>query len=279
MTIRNITTLISGMIRPVEFWKTGATSEAAGTLVSTWFLGGYPLAGTVSTAGVGGETLTTTTGGGALYFNNVNNLTNSSFNYISRLEFNSSSTATHYIICDRLWHNSGLPATGINNLTINSVAWPNRCQNTDYTYSGVSSGYNVQVALEFSVASSAVTVSTSYINYTNSNGTSGRTGICVLPATPAIHSFVPFVLATGDLGVQSIQSLTIGSGQIGATFRLVAYREVAHVGLRSTNSIGKWDAINLGMPRLFNDSVPFIVYNPDSTTARTVIGKINYSQG
>lgn len=275
MSIININSVISGMIQPIEFWKAGTTSEAAGVMVSTWFLSGNPLTGVVSTAGLAGETLTTTSGGGAIYFRNPN----SGYTYLSKLEFNSSATSTHYIVCDRLWHNSGLPATGINNLAINSVAWPSRCPDASGSLTPNISGYNIMAALEFSVASTAATVSTSYINYTNSDGISNRTGICILPASPAINTFAPFALASGDLGIKSIENITIGSGQVSATFRLVAYREIAHIALRTTNSIGKWDAINIGMPRMFDNSVPFIVYTPDSTTARTIFGKIGYSQG
>jgi len=86
--------------------------------------------------------------------------------------------------------------------------------------------------LEFETASTvAVATRTATISYTNSDGTTGRTGTLLqaVPATPVAGYCVPFVLAGSDKGVRSVETFTFSSalstgGGGAAICKLVAQR-------------------------------------------------------
>lgn len=52
---------------------------------------------------------------------------------------------------------------------------------------------------------------TATISYTNQNGVAGQSASCVIPITAKIGLLIPFVLASGDWGVQSVQTVTLSA--------------------------------------------------------------------
>jgi hypothetical protein len=66
------------------------------------------------------------------------------------------------------------------------------------------------------------------LSYTNSAGTAGRTAtMASFPATAVIGTVVWFQLAAGDSGVQSIQSVTLGTSYAGGAVSLIVARPLA----------------------------------------------------
>ncbi|HRK46451.1 MAG TPA: hypothetical protein PK324_12550, partial [Nocardioides sp.] len=110
------------------------------------------------------------------------------------------------------------------------------------------------------------------ISYTNSDGTAGRTGtIPSFPATAAAGTLVPFMLQAGDRGVRSIQSITLGTSLVSGTVHLLLLRHLASLPFVASGRVeAAWD--QLGIPRLFDGSVPFLAWQPQGTTAVNVSG-------
>jgi hypothetical protein len=74
------------------------------------------------------------------------------------------------------------------------------------------------------------------MTYTNSLGSSGKTAtMASYPATAQAGTVVPFPLSAGDVGVQSIQTLPLGTSYVSGTIHLVAYRHVATVPVPTAN--------------------------------------------
>jgi hypothetical protein len=85
-------------------------------------------------------------------------------------------------------------------------------------------------------------------------------------------------LQAGDVGVQLIQSLGLSVSWISGTISLVAYRILARLELMAQipNAI---DALTSGFPRLFDNTVPFLIFIPNTTTTSNITGHVIWTQG
>jgi hypothetical protein len=185
-----------------------------------------------------------------------------------------SSQAGVLLLCDRLWHNSGISVTTTTAQTVNSVTFPARDRN------GATDGEGVYVGLEI-VTTTGAGVATPSISYTNSAGTSGRTSTTVDTYTasrPSGH-FYRLGLAAGDVGVQSIQSVTLGVSMTSGSVSLVAYRILASLELPAAGIPNAVDALSSGMPRLYDNTVPFLLFIPQTTTTGLITGSVVFTQG
>lgn len=270
MAITTLDQLIAGSLPSEDIVKAGFTGEAAGQLHSPFYLAGRPGAATAPSPGLAGAALTSYAGQipfpAAVGGENI---------YLSRLEFAQAANIGGVIFCDRLWHNSGIVVTTTTAQTVNSVAWPARddAESTD--------GQGILVGLEVSTATTnASAVTNTTMSYTNDAGTAGRTAtIPSFPATAVAGTFVPFLLAAGDTGVRSIQSITLGTSYGAGAVHLVAYRRIVAIGTPLANVVAAGDAITMGMPRLFDASVPSLLLHLVGTAAGVLSGSIRYAQG
>jgi hypothetical protein len=267
--ITTVDGLLAGMTPPNEIMKIGTTMQAAGVQHSLLYATGRPAAAAAPAPGLNGTTLTTYPG--QIPFTNP---TAGLLSYLASLE----ATATQILalmLMDRLWHNSGIVAatTGAQAITFSGL--PSRDAN------GGALGAGCMAALEVStVTGNGAPVTTITISYTNETGTAGRTGtIASFPATAVAGTFVPFALQAGDLGIRSIQSITLGTSLVSGTVHLVVYRKLAALNLTQPNAGAPKDAIGLGFPRLYDNTVPFLVCLPNGTTAATVTGSLVVAQG
>ena len=58
-----------------------------------------------------------------------------------------------------------------------------------------------------------------------------------------------------------------------------AYRVLARLDLTSALNPGVLDAVTGGMPQLYNNTVPFLIFIPSTTTASNISGNLIYAQG
>jgi len=183
MAITTLDGVIAGMQPPVPFAKALTPTLVAGRPHSLFYLAGFPGAATAPSPGMGGAALTSYAG--QLPFSNPA----SGNSYLARLQGQTSTGGT-LILADRLWHNSGLSMTSTSAQTINSVAFPARDAD------GSTDGNRVQIALEVTTATGSGTP-TLTMGYTNSGGTSSKTGTGILTgvASSAIGAFYPMGLA------------------------------------------------------------------------------------
>ena len=266
--ITTVDGIIAGMRPPEDFLKVGGTMEAAGVHHSLFYTSGRPGGATAPTSGLAGAALTAYSG--QIPWVNPG----SGNSYIARLQATGSQTGC-LLLLDRLWHNSGIAVTTTSAQTINSAAWPARDRE------GTANGENILVAIEVSTATTnGSAIANTTLSYTNQAGTSGRTAtIASFPATAVAGTFVPFQLAAGDTGVRSIQSITLGTSYGGGAIHLVAYRILARLELPIANTGGAIDAVSGGFVRCFDNTVPFLVWLPTSTTGVTVAGQLIITQG
>lgn len=270
MAITTVDGIVANLLSPADVTKGSFTGEAAGQYHSPFYLPGMPGAATAPSPGLAGAALTAYTGQipfpAAVGGKNV---------YLARMETTQGGSIGAVTLCDRLWHNSGFTVTTTTAQTVNSVAWPARDMD------GSTNGRGVQVGLEVSTATTnAGAITNMTMSYTAADGTAGRTAtVASFPATAVMGTFVPFLLQAGDTGVRSIQSLTLGTSLVTGTVHLVAYREIVGLGTPVANTQVQQGPLDLGLPRLYDNSVPFLTYTLTGTSGGVTNTQLTYAQG
>lgn len=268
MAITTLDGAIAGAQPPDAFLKVGSTMEAIATLHSLAYVSGQPGAAVAPSPGLAGAALTTYAG--QIPFSNP--VTGNS--YLFRFDMRATGVGV-LILYDRLWHNSGFTVTTTTAQTVSSSAFPARDAD------GTISGSGVQVAVEVSTATTnAGAIANMTLTYTNSTNTGSRTATMTsFPATAVAGTFVPFQLQAGDLGVKSIEALTLGTSLVTGVVHLVAYRELASIGCFIANTSDAVDALTSGFVRMHDNTVPFLLWHPSATTGVTIAGKLVVTQG
>jgi hypothetical protein len=265
-------TTLDGMIagaQPVRMFAKAVVAAAISQ--TTWGQAGAPGAGTWNstlnggtyTSPVNGQMPHTDPGGG----NNA---------YLSRAFFGhlTGGTTTGYaMLCDRLWDNGGIDVTSTTAQNITSPTWPSR------DAAGGTTGIGVLLALDVSVTVVGAATPTFTVSYTNSAGTSGRstTNVSGSVAAPVAGRVFYFGLQAGDVGIRSVQSITLSNAWTSGTINLVAFRPLTVIALGGNQ--GNVDCITGGFPRLYNGSVPFWIYQLGTAPGNPIYGIYAESQG
>ena len=267
MTISTLDQLIAGFQPPRAFYKSITPTLVAGRPASLWGLNGNPGAGSYSSS-LNGSTLTAPVNG-QLPFTNPGSGTS----YMARL-LAQSTQAGMLLLCDRLWHNGGFTITSISAQSITSPTWPARDN------AGTTNGDGVLLGMEISSATSSGTP-TITASYTNQAGTSGQSATNSIPtvASSAAGSFYPIGLQAGDTGVQAVASITLSATWTSGTMNLVAYRIIGMLDLPGTLQPNDIDPITGGLPQMYNGTVPFLLFYPNTTTASVITGSLTIAQG
>lgn len=256
---------LAGMRPPEPILKVGAAT-VVGRLYSPFYVAGRPGAAAAPSPGIAGAALTSYAG--QIPFTNPG----AGNSYLAALSGTCNVLGT-LLLCDRLWHNSGVSVTLTTSQTVNSVAWPARDAD------GSANGASVMIGAEVSTVMGAGTP-TWTMGYTNSAGTAGRSIVTpAQAATMAVGSFIPIPLAGGDVGVRSIQTWQQSATMTSGVYHLVAYRVLARVPVGAANVDSALDAISGGFPRLYDNTVPFLLWLPATTTAPTLQGQMIVAQG
>lgn len=264
MAITTLDGVIAGCEPPQYFLKvpTYSINTALGSLFNS---SGIPGAAVFSTAGLGGEALTSYPG--QIPFTNPSAGQKA---YVARFAVAPRSTSV-LTLCDRVWQNSGF------NVTTTAVQNFTGCPdfNRDVN-NAVGVGEGIFVALELQVGvGSTVNVS---ITYTNSAGVTGRTSLVRISNFGGNGLFLPFPLQAGDTGVRSIQSASIAAAQVSGAMSFVAFRPITIVGSTAETSANVIDPLTGGLPEIFNNSVLFLVTNQPSAIG-PVSGSITFTKG
>lgn len=249
--------------------KAAFTGEASGQYHSSLYLAGRPGAGVAPTPGLNGAALTSYAGcipvPAAVGGQNI---------HLARLEFSQANNIGGVTVIDRLWHNSSIVITTTTAQAITPVAIPARDNN------GAALGAGIMAAIEVSATTGGGAISNTTISYTNELGTSGRTGtIPSFPASAVAGTFVPFMLQAGDLGVRSVQSITLGTSYVSGTVHLVLYRELSSLGSTVPNVTSSAGPIELGLPRIFDNGVLHLIYTLVGTAAGITNAQLTFAQG
>ncbi len=266
MSITTLDGVIAGLTPPNHFCKVG-TACTAGRFRSMFYATGAPAAAAVPSPGVNGAALTTYAG--QLPFTNPGG----GNSYLARLAAFCTLQPGTLLLVDRLWHNSGLSVTLTSSQPIASGAFPARDRN------GAVNGADVLVGLEVTSTMGAGTPNIT-LGYTNSNGTTGRSATYTgAPTTMAAGDFLPLPLQSGDVGVGAVESLQLSATMTSGSFSLVAYRVLAQLGMGLAGVDAALDALGTGLPRLYNDTVPFLLFLPVNANIPTIVGQTVVAQG
>ena len=265
MAITTLDGALAGMLPPQFFMKATAPTLTVGRPYSLWNLAGTPVAGTQDGT-LNGAVLTSNQG--QIPFSNPG----SGNTYLARFTASASQVGT-MILADRLWSNGGISITSTSLQSITSPTWPARDSN------GATLGAGVLIGAELSVATGSGTP-TLTLGYTDAAGNSSLTATNIhgTTASSPIGSF--FIFGTQGTGVRSVESIQLSSTWTSGTLNLVAFRVLAVVDISAAGTPGVVDAITGGFPRLYNNTVPFLIYIPSVTTAPTgLAGQVVYTQG
>lgn len=276
MAITTLDGVAAGNRPPMWIAKAVTATLVAGRPASLWSLAGSPGAGAFD-ATLNGVVLSSSSAlvnGQIPHYNPV-----SGNAYLARLS-GSATQAGRILLLDRMWHNGGYTITSTAAQNSTTPTWPSRCPTSGTDDTPATTGHGVLLALEISAATGAGTP-TITISYTNQAGTAGRTATNIIAtgATSAIGATYFIGLQAGDTGVRSVQSLTLSATWTSGTMNLVAYRLLADMELPGAFMPNALDFISAAGPRLYDGTVPWLVFIPNTTTATNFSGSYAETHG
>lgn len=255
----------------IPFMKTGTAADTTGYWYCTSKDNGFPGAWAPGTPGLNGRVTdgTQTADNGCIKIKNPS----VGANFLTELQMASSVNHTH-LFFDCLWVNSGIAVTTTTAQAIVTPTLPARDSD------GTTNGEGCMIAMLTTTANTnAAAIANSTVSYTNSKGVSGRTATLTalqgsqIPVSPAIGTIVWFNLAAGDTGVQSIQSLTLGTSLTAGANSLMICRDIATIGTTIANVSAQKI---LGSPgiRLYNGTCMLHCILASATTATFFSGEL-----
>lgn len=165
---------------------------AGGIYYSSWAMASFPGPGGVPPAGSGATVSKATPGAFPFSAPSGSNLL-----YLDHCSAVGSSASVSLFVADRLVHTSGLSGVLTSAQPVNTVALPARA----------TGGVGVQIALEV-YTNTGGNARTFTVSYTNTLGTPGRT-VSVTGLMNGAGRMLMLPLAAGDLGVLSVESVTL----------------------------------------------------------------------
>lgn len=271
MAITGVDSLVAALIPyPQIVGKDSTTAKQAGTPHTPWYGTGIIGAGSAPSGGLNGATFSGTVAGQIP-------IPAASTGETVKLE---QATLLHtgnigaIWLVDRLWGDVPVVTTTTGQ-AVTSPTWPAR------DVSASTAGAGVYLALECSSATGnggAITNTT--VTYTNSGGTGSKTAtLPSFPATAPAGTWVPFSLAAGDVGVRSVQTVTLGTSYVSGAIHVVVFRLIAQIPVPTANVATLLDWDQLGLPSIWDNSVLQLVYWPTGTAVGSVAGSFTYAQG
>ena len=249
-------------------FKVGTAPEAAGQYYCFAKDSGAPGAWSPGTPGINGRNTNGTLSADAGCISA--GTPSSGVNYIRDISLAASQTGM-FILADVLWVNTGLVVTTTTAQAITQPTLPARDN------LGTTNGYGIGAGILVTTATTnASAITNMTLSYTNSAGVAGRTGtIASFPATAVIGTFVPFQLAQGDVGIRSIQSITLGTTLTAGAISLICFNFLATspVTLANIGSIAFERRLDL---RLNNEHCLLPFWLASTTTATNLTGVIYF---
>jgi hypothetical protein len=274
LTINSVDSLVANLVPyPTVIGKDATTAKAAGTPHTPWYGTGIIGAGAAPTGALNGATISSVSGvlAGAVPMPAA---ASGETTRLARISLVQAGNVGMVWLIDRQWGNVPVVSTTTAQ-AVTSPTWVAR------DASASTSGAGVYLALECSSATgNAGAITNTTVSYTNSAGTSGRTAtVPSFPATAPAGTWVPLALQAGDVGVRSVQSITLGTTYVSGQVHLVAFRLVADLALPTSNVANAANFTTLGLPSIWDNSALQLVYWPTGTAVGAVAGSVTYAQG
>jgi hypothetical protein len=258
--------------RSIPFYKVGSAPDAA----AYWYCfskdNGFPGTWSTGTPGTGGRNTSGTDAADAgclpLWTPTTGNLYLKSANIAGTV-------LQYYSLMDILWVNTALSVTATGAQTI-TMSGPLPARDINGNTSGVGCVVGI---LNTGTNTNAAAISNSTINYTNSSGTGSRTATLsnfagdMIPATMIIGTVTLFQQQAGDVGVQSVQSISLGSAVSAGSFSVFIARPILTVAATVLN-VGAYREIPDPGIRLYNGSCLHWFLKATANTATTISGDV-----
>lgn len=270
MAITTVDGIIAGAKPPQFFYKFLSTGLTAGQTASLFYSTGVPGPAVAPTPGINGTT-NLTSYAGQIPFTNPSSGQNTYLTRLTAAGYNTVSQG-NLMLCDRIWHNSGITMNSTATQNIVSPTFPARDNN------GTSNGDGYLIGLEVSANCGAQTPTISVV-YTNpANQSRTATFQLATTASPAVGRFFPLALQGTDKGVKSIQSLTFGgTAWTTGTVHLVVYRILQIIQVAAGGAPISASPMQTGLIRLYDNTVPFILVQNAQNVS--LFGTMSVSQG
>lgn len=260
MPIDTMDKLVAALAGSQRFniYKASISAQAAGSFIDLLIANGFPSAGAAPATGNG--TYYTPGTNGVLP---VQNAASGKANYLLQLGLACSSVCC-LILYDRIWAVSGYSGT------VTAAQGPS----TPPTLPRWSPGDGVECWMEVYTALGSTSV-TATLNYTNQDGTSGRSASLTVPASMGANRMLPFPYQGGDRGVQTIASVTLSASTgTAGNFGLTLLRRIAEVEVTAANIGRVLDAFDIGMPQLPDNCSLVLMALVSGTSTGAIIGQL-----
>lgn len=250
----------------IPFYKASITSVAGFFYSLFRSSAGMPAASTLAIPTTSGRTLGRTDPGAIPIPAAGSNIL-----YQAAVDLVGTTTGT-LILADRLVEYGGLSGTSTSAQAVSAVALPTRA----------GTGVGCELWLDWYTATGSTASATVTASYTNSAGVSGRTATLVggTPASVPANRAYRMALQSGDVGVQSVQSLTLGTstgtaGNIGLTIR----RPLAIWPMPAANIGQKWGYAETALSVIPTDACLELLVLATTTNTGAIQGMLAVAQG
>lgn len=261
MTITSLDGLVAATRTTLPFYKISSTA-LSNTLQSLWKTTNLPLAGVTPPTGSGEAPSKTTLG--AFNFSEVGG---STLIYCGRAVLTMATLGT-MLLYDRLVHTSGLSGNITTEQTVNSTAL------TRYT-----DGIGVELFLEWYTPTGS-TASTVTIVYTNSSGTTGRTATATIQASPVAGTMQNIPLQSGDIGIRSVQSITLSAGTgVAGNFGITLVKRLIDINTDAVNAGKVFGPFDVGLPTIAAAPCLALAVQTSTTYTGIISGSLGLLQG
>jgi hypothetical protein len=261
MAITTLDGVIAAPSQRVSMIKTAARTAVAVTPFSVFDVAGNPgagvLAGTSTAAGV---VPTTATAGCP----SVNAYAGGALGYINKIDFGAT-VACRLALFDMLFKAGAYAFTAATTTLAAQPSYAARMLGgTDFT--------NTEIWIEVSTAFVTGTAWQVNVTYTNQSGVAGKTAIISAAQAAAgltQGKMFQLALASGDSGVQKIESVIVTNGGTAMTagaFNVLVMRRLWGARVRVANDGDVHDLFRSGLPQVFASSAFVVQCIPDSTS-------------
>lgn len=256
---------------PTIWGKDPTTAKAAGIPHTPWYGTGLIGAGAAPTGGLNGANFSGPALAGQVPMPAA---VAAATSVILRANATQTANVGGVWLVDRQWGNVPVVTTTGAQAVV-SPAWVAR------DASASTAGASVFLALECSSATgNAGAITNTTVSYTNSAGTAGRTAtLASWPITAPAGTWVLFSLQAGDVGVRSVQSITLGTSYVSGQVHLMAFRWIAELPTPLAATPSMLSFTQLGRPTVWDASVLQLVYMPTGTAVGATYGSLSYAQG
>jgi hypothetical protein len=270
MAITTVDQAIAGMQPAITFAKAVTGTMVAGRMHTLLYLAGNPAAYTAAsnTSGSAGTVLTSLTG--QIPFTHPGGTQSA---YLARFQAQATQAGV-LMLCDRIWHNvvPSITAT-TEQLFTGSQVIPARDANGGTAGVGVLAGVEV-------ISATGANTPTLTVTYVDTDGAAGSaTNQTATVASSIAGTFHEIGYAAGDTGISQCQSIKLSASWSSGTISCVLYRVIAMLELSGANIPNAIDPLTGGFPKVYANTVPFLIFRPNTTTTSNISGHVIWSNG